>query len=255
MAQRKGLRPRVLSATFGIVFLLMAIIAYWFATGPGSSYKYTPDVTQWALAAYLFAGAALLAGVGVVAVGEMRSLDRRIEQAENEGGVETIVEEVVAMEEERNPDVESEGLPPPLEEAPAASDHVDQDIDDLLVSLEEIETVTEETEQQAPSARPEPAAEPAPTRRVITETRRTTSTQLEALKRRRQAVPAFFAGPALTSVGIVAITAALLPGSGANGMLQSNYQLNTAALLGIGYSFGFAALFAVLAIFGMLRTK
>lgn len=255
MAQRKGLRPRVLSATFGIVFLLMAIIAYWFATGPGSSYQYTPDVTQWALAAYLFAGAALLAGVGVVAVGEMRSLDRRIEEAENEGGVETIVEEVVAMEGQESPSAESEDLPPPLEEAPATSDHVDQDIDDLLVSLEEIETVTQETAQEAPAPEPEAAPEPVSSRRVFAETRRRTSTQIEALKRRRQAVPAFFAGPAITSVGIVAITAALLPGSGAGGMLQSLPELNTAALLGIGYSFGLAALFAALAIFGMLRSK
>lgn len=255
MAQRKGIRPRVLSATFGIVFLLMAIVAYWFATGPGSAYKYAVDATQWALTAYLFAGAALLAGVGIVAVGEMRSLDRRIEAAENEGGVETIVEEVVALEEQPNPTADSEDLPPPLEESPATSDHVDQDIDDLLVSLEEIETVTEETAQEAPAETHEAATAPASTRRVFAETRRRTSTELESLKRRRQAVPAFFAGPALTSVGIVAITAALLPGSGTGGMLQNFPELNTAALLGIGYSFGIAALFAALAIYGMLRSR
>ncbi len=246
MPGRGVLRPRNLAAIFGGFILVMAIVSWYFATGPGSGYRYGPDLTRWVYAAYLIAAAALLSGIGAVALGSMRHLDHLIEEAE----VETMKDHPEAETGPAEPEA-SEALPPPLTEAPAEKDHVDQDIDELLVSLQEIETNAEQAEEEAVVE--EAAGEPVAERPVFASGDTKASWNLEKWKRRRAEVPAYFAGPALIAIGIVGVCAAMLPG--ADAMLQTYNQLNTALILGMGYAYGGIALYAGLSVYAILRQR
>ncbi len=64
MARKRVLRPRTLGLIFGGYVVLIAIIAWYFATGAGSNYVYGPDMTRWAYTAYLVSAAALLSTYG-----------------------------------------------------------------------------------------------------------------------------------------------------------------------------------------------
>lgn len=249
MPGRGVFRPRVLAAIFGGFVLVIAIISWWFSTGPGSGYVYGPDLTRWVYATYLIVAAVLLSGIGVVAVGSMRHLDHLIDEAEMEAMKGNPGDGVELTEHE-----ESEALPPPLREAPAGKDQVDQDIDELLVSLQEIETSAERAEEELVEEFVEEVAEePAAERRVFASAGKKASWTLEKWKRRRAEVPSFFAGPALISIGIIGVAAAMLPG--ADAMLQTYNQLNTALILGMGYTYGGIALYAALSVYAILRHK
>ncbi len=222
MPGRGILRPRVLAAIFGGYVLVIAIASWLFASGLEHPW-YPADLSRWVYAIYMIVAAALLGGIAVIAVSSMRHLDHLIDEAE------------LAEHEE------SEALPPPLKEAPVSRDHVDQDIDELLVSLQEIETNAEQGE------------EPAVERRVFAGAGWSASWILEKWKRRRGEVPSFFAGPAIMSIGIIGVCAAMLPA--ADAMLQSYYQLNTALILAMGYAYGGIALYAGLSVYAILRQK
>jgi len=230
MVSERVLRPRTLSAVFGAYFLLMAVVAWY--SGQTLGYHYTVDVTRFSFMVFLIAGAIFVVGVGFAAVLSARSLDARIERLE--GTVEpaaTSFEEVVI--EETVPDE----VPPPLDETPETQgDHVDRDIDELLVSLQEMEEDAGTTEEAAEVEAPAPASRPV-SRTVqprpvgaLADTRR-----LTMLRKKRDGLAAYFAGPALASIGVLGISAAMLPGS--DGFLQTYFQLNTSLLLGLAYTF------------------
>jgi type IV secretory pathway VirB2 component (pilin) len=237
---RSRLRPRAVNGALGGYVLVIAIIAWWFANSPtGSGYAYGPETTRWALFAYMVTAGALLSGLAGVAVSAMRHMDRRIDAAEGAA---------LPAPPEAEPDLSGEAPPPPLEETPEGRDHVDQDIDDLLVSLQEIETTAEGSEQVVEEVAEVPAMPAKAPRMAAPSTR-----ALEALKLQRRQLPAFFAGPALAAIGIIAIGAMLLPG--ADALLQSWQQLNTAVILGIGYAYPGIALFTGIAFYAILRAK
>lgn len=226
-------RPRTLAMGFGVYFLVMAIIAYW--AGVSLGYHYTVDITRWTFTIYLLVGAVFLVAIGLGAVWTGKSLDAKIEKASGADASDDVVIEELVVEETITDDV-----PPPLQEDPAPSgDHVDRDIDELLVSLQEMEQEAETTgsaeveETEARSDRP--AAKPKPRSESQADT-----TTAEALREKRSAVVSYFAGPALAAIGAIGVSAAMLPGSDA--FLQSYSELNTSLLLGLGYSFvGIAA--------------
>lgn len=245
MASQRALRPRVLSAGFGAYFLIMALVAWY--SGQNLGYHYAPDVTRFSFMVFLIVGAIFLVGVGVAAVLGARSLDTRIEHLEARGASdESVVEEIVV--EEPIPDQ----VPPPLVENPGTSgDHVDRDIDELLVSLQEME---EDAGTEEEAGAPKPAPKVAP--RVAVPSRALTqgdTRRLSLLRKKRDGIGAYFAGPALASIGAIGISAAMLPGTDA--FLQTYYQLNTALLLGLAYTFvGIAAYIATSALL-LVRNK
>lgn len=248
MASERASRPRTLSAVFGVYFLLMAMIAWY--SGQTLGYRYSIDVTRYTFTIYLVAAAVFLVGVIVAAVLAARSLDNRIERLESSASPnEEAVEEVVV--EEETPDA----VPPPLEESVVPTgDHVDRDIDELLVSLQEMEQEAGTAENvepvEAPASRPR-SAQPAAGPRFAAsawEDRR-----LSALRKKRDRVVAYFAGPALASIGAIGISAAMLPGSDA--FLQTSYQLNTSLLLGLGYSFVGIAAYVAASVLLAVRAK
>ncbi len=226
--------------------LFIAIIAWYFATGAGSGYVYGPDLTRWVYTTYMIVAAALLSGVAGVSVGSTRRLDRLIDEAEASRGAahsERVEAPVDAGE--------TDALPPPLREAPAGKDRVDQDIDELLVSLQEIETSAEHTEDEVVVEQVESAR--AEVREVVASGDWKASSNLDKWKRRRAETPAYFAGPAIFAIAIIAVCAAMLPG--ADAMLQSLTQLNTALILGMGYAYGGIAAYAGASVYAILRKK
>lgn len=241
MASEGVARPRTLSAIFGVYFLLMAIIAWY--SGQTLGYVYTASITQFSFTVYLMTGAIFLVGLAAAAVLGARSLDARIDRLEGvQEAEEEYVEEVVVEE-------TSDEVPPPLPDpAPAAGDHVDRDIDELLVSLQEMEQdagTSEAPEETEPSAAPRTVARAAP--------RSVDARLLAKLKRKRAGIAAYFAGPCLAAVGTIGLSAAMLPGS--DGLLQSSPNLNTALLLGLGYSFVGLAAYVAGSVLLLVRQK
>lgn len=240
-------RPRTLSIGFGVYFLLMAIIAWY--SGVALGYHYTVDITRWTFTIYLVVGAIFLVGIILAALWSVRYLDSRIEKLEGSADADADVpsEEAPVVEESIPDDV-----PPPLEETPAPSgDHVDRDIDELLVSLQEMEQEAESTDEAAEPQEPEPVrAAVAKEKRVST---LMGSRQLAALRKKRDGIAYYFGGPALAAIGAIGISAAMLPGSDA--FLQSSFELNTSLMLGLGYTFVGIAAYVAASILLMTRTK
>ncbi len=240
-------RPRTLSLVFGVYFLLMAIIAWY--SGIALGYHYSVDITRWTFTIYLLVGAIFLVGILVAALWSMHYLDGRIAKLEGSADAEAEAGEGPVVEESMPDEV-----PPPLEETPApGGDHVDRDIDELLVSLQEMEAEAETAEETVEVE--EPAKAPAKTA-VASEKRVSSlmeSKQLAALRRKRDGIAYYFGGPALAAIGAVGISAAMLPGSDA--FLQSNYALNTSLLLGLGYTFVGIAAYVAASVLLMTRNK
>lgn len=241
-------RPRTLSMVFGIYFLLMAIIAWY--SGVALGYHYTIDITRWTYTIYLVAGAVFLVGVVLAALWSMRYLDGRIEKLEGYPGDDVEVVEELVVEEPVPDDV-----PPPLvESASPGGDHVDRDIDELLVSLQEMEHEAESAGEMVEAEAPAPRA--TRSRTVGAEkpvARLMESKKLAALRKKRDGIMHYFAGPALASIGAIGISAAMLPGS--DGFLQSSFELNTSLMLGLGYTFVGIAAYVAASVLLMTRTK
>jgi len=222
------LRPRVLAIIFGTYFLIIALAAAIFVSGLKGVW-YRADLSRWVYVGYLVTAAVFLSGTSAAAaIGARRA---RAEQT----GAEVLGDRAEA------------GSPSAgqVQEAPAPSpaqpgkDSVDRDIDELLVSLQEMETQAEEAESPGPpSAAEETQKEAAPA---------------GALKKARPAAAMFMLGPAIASAVIVGLCAALLPG--VEVMLQSYHQLNTGVILGIAYSYGGLAAYTALSTFAMLRSE
>ncbi len=248
MVSERVLRPRTLSVIFGVYFLIMAIAA-WYG-GQTLGYHYTVDITRFSFMIFLLVGAIFLIGVGIAAVLSARSLDARIERLEAAAEPDTeVVEEVVVTEEV------SDEVPPPLEEAPVpAGDHVDRDIDELLVSLQEMEEDAGATEEVMEPEPPAPVPRTA-TRSVEARSRTTPAgaRRLAMLRKKRDGIVAYFAGPAMAAIGAVGISAAMLPGSDA--FLQTYFELNTSLLLGLAYTFVGIGAYVAASTMLLLRTK
>ncbi len=237
-------RPRTLSLGFGVYFLVMALIAYW--AGTTLNYHYGVDITRWTFAIYLLVGAVFLVAIGLGAAWTSKSLDAQIEKLEGRSSTDDEVIEEVVVESSMGDDV-----PPPLEDAPAPSgDHVDRDIDELLVSLQEMEQEAETVEETEPE---EPTPSRASARAEAPVKSRVDAKRASLLRKKRDSVLSYFTGPAVAAIGALGISAAMLPGSDA--FLQTYFQLNTSLLLGLGYSFVGIAAYVTASFLLIVRNK
>ncbi len=231
---------------FGVYFLVMAIISWYAAIT--LQYHYAVDITRWTFTIYLVVGAVFLVAIGLGAVWTGKTLDARLEKSSGDGASDDEVVDEVVVEETMTDDV-----PPPLAEEPAgpSGDHVDRDIDELLVSLQEMEqdaeTQTVEPEETAPPAR---AAKG--TAKASAESR-AGSKRESRLRQKRDSVVSYFAGPAVAAIGAIGISAAMLPGSDV--FLQSSFELNMGLLLGLGYSFVGIAAYVAASFLLLVRNK
>ncbi len=206
----KGLQPRSLAAGFGVYFLVIAFIAWGYAQSQGLWFE--KEITRWVYTTYMLVAAIFLVGLGGLGVAVRRSFTRQIHELDRRSA-------------SRNPG--SEGLPPPLPEAAAVKDHVDRDIDELLESLSEIEQTTAQE-----AAAMDMGVSEAPT--MVGPRDSATAAQRERLVQRSKQLGRFVLGPGLVAAIILGISGMMLPGS--DGFAQYQFQLNTALILGIAYS-------------------
>jgi hypothetical protein len=217
------LRPRSLSTGLGS-YVVTVFVAAWIHARTLPAPWYGPELSQVVYAAYLGTAGALLAGIVVAASRRTASLDRRIAEIDVEiraaKGITTQAAAVPAG---------NEGVVEP--------DDVDKDIDDLLGKLSDIgedsDEATAEVTHSAPPiavvASPPPSSVP---KELVAEK--------QGLVRARRSVFSYALGPALVATAYLAVSGAMLPGTGA--FLQSFHQLNTALILGMAYGwFGLGA--------------
>lgn len=236
MAKRSGLRPRTLSIVFGLFFLIVLVGMGSFALGLKSLW-YGPDLSRWVYVGYLLTGTVFVVGIGLMAMAGQRSLETRIALLEASQAHEVVPGDELGLG--------SAEIPPPLPEPPAGGEAVDRDIDELLLSLQEMEDT-------ATSATEEPRLAPAFARQDSRKSARAAvSAELARLRTARKSVGRYIAGPAFASVAMVAVAGAMLPGS--DGMLQSFYQLNTFFILTIAYSLGGLAAYILATGYLLLR--
>lgn len=207
-------RPRVLTAGFGIYFVVIAFIAWQFAQAQPTPW-YAADISRWIYTTYMLVAAIFLVGVGGLGLSLRRSFGAQIREIE--AGIASGSRGSMPS-----------SLPPPLPESSSAPDHVDRDIDELLESLSEVEaTVQQEAEAMDLGAE-------------TTYSRAGGMVDAEAdarrdrLLRRRKFLGRYLMGPATVAAFILGLSGMMLPG--VDVFAQTNFHLNTALILGIGYS-------------------
>jgi hypothetical protein len=207
----RSVRPRTLAAVLGVFFLVIAYLAWTFANAQGKWYE--SDITRWIYTTYMLVSAIFLVGLGGMAVSIGRSFTRQIRQLESQ------LSRGSGMS---NPNA----LPPPLVETTTTRDHVDRDIDELLESLSEVE---------ATAVRESMVIEGVPGAvSMVGATESEIETRKGRLQARRKLLGRFVAGPGLVAATVLGISGIML--LGADTFDQTNFKLNTALILGIGYS-------------------
>ncbi len=207
----RSIRPRSLAVAFGVYFLLIALASWGFSQSLGQIW-YHADLTRWVYSTYMVIAAVFLIGLGGLGLSIRRSFGRQIRELERQGGTSR--------------DEAPDALPPPLPETPQVQDRVDRDIDELLESLTEIETTTAREAAVMESGDTYSAAHGASSAPP--------GAQRAKLAQRQKFLSAFVAGPGLVVAIILGISGMMLPG--ADDFAQTYYRLNTALILGIGYS-------------------
>lgn len=227
MAKAGEPRLRTLSAVFGLYLLLVVAVAYVLA--PAAVVYLDPGATFWILAAYLLLGALALVGVCAAAVRAAMRLDARLRglgalQRKDAGATPTAVN---AADDDVAP-VLGLGTPDALP--------TDEDVERLLLDLRR---VGEEAVARAwPSPEPEGLSRRAA--EAAARLRDARGREIRRLTKAREAVAATAAGPAVASIGLLGVFAALLPAS--DGMLLANLQLNAiVGVAGLGGLIGIAA--------------
>ncbi len=207
----KGLRPRSLAAGFGVYFVVIAFVAWGYAQSQGLWFP--ADITRWVYTTYMLVAAIFLVGLAGLGVSVRRSFTRQIHELDRRSASS------------RNPG--SEALPPPLPETTVVRDHVDRDIDELLESLSEIEQTT----AQEAAAMDMGVSEAPP---MVGPRDSASAAQRERLVQKSKQLGRFVIGPGVAAALILGISGMMLPGS--DGFAQYQFQLNTALILGIAYS-------------------
>lgn len=208
----RSVRPRTLAAAFGVFFLVIAYSAWTFGNAQGSAW-YGSDMTRWVYTTYMLVSAIFIVGLGGMAVSIRRSFTRQIRQLESQPsrgfGMST-----------------SDALPPPLVETTTPRDHVDRDIDELLESLSEVEA-SAVRESMVIEGAPGAAAFAGATESEI-------AAKKDRIRGRQKLLGRFVAGPGLVAATVLGVSGIML--LGADSFDQTNFRLNTALILGIGYS-------------------
>src|SRR3989475_4844352 len=140
-----------------------------------------------------------------------------------------------------------EALPPPLPEPQSnLRDTVDRDIDELLESLSEVEA-TASREAQAMDANPSAGGGRSS---GGNEDDTKIGSKRQRLMQRRKFLGRYLIGPGVIASLILGLSGVMLPG--ADGFAQFNHRLNTALILGIGYSWVGVGWYVALTVYGLV---
>lgn len=220
MAGTRGPRFRGLSAGFAAYLLAAAFVTYFLS--PTVSQYVDPGATRWIWTAYLLLGTVALVGACLGALRRAAGIDARIEELEQEE--RWVLEAATARS---RASLSSRSADPP---APS-----DRDVDRLLEELEQV--------GNSASVDPEPGeVDAAELGRVLDEAavrRERRGREVPRLRRARDAVAAAAAGPAVASLGVIGLFAALMPAT--DGLLLADLRLNAFfGLFGVAWLVGLA---------------
>ncbi len=238
-----SVRPGVLGAIFGAYFAVIFLAAWFFSQGLSSGW-YDADLSYKVYAGNLIAAAALIVGLGGIALSRSQFLDRRLVELNDKMETAGVADAALAAA----PD----GLPPPLPEAPV-KDHVDRDIDDLLESLSEMETTTVKEAEELETVTL-PGAAPGEGQAIPTkEVEWDLAKKVDRVRRMRRSVPGFLVGPSAVAVLVAGISGIMLPAVG--GLLQSYANLNTALILSFSYWWPGLGAYVVASTYALLKQR
>ncbi len=220
MAGTRGPRLRGLSVGFAVYLLAAAFVIYF--VSPTLSGYVDPSSTRWIWTAYLLLGTLALVAACLGAVRRASKLDARIEAFEQE---ERLVLETATARSSAS--FSRNGAAPPVPS--------DQDVDRLLKELERV--------GESAASDPDPGeVDESNLGRVLDEAailRERRGREVPRLRRARDAVSAAAAGPAVASLGVIGLFAALMPAT--DGMLLADLQLNAFfGFLGLAWLVGLA---------------
>jgi hypothetical protein len=228
----RQLRPRVLAVGFGIYFAIIGIGSWQFAQGLPAPW-YPVDITRWIYTTYMLVAAIFLVGLAGLGLSIRASFSRQIREVDARLGP------VVRQSSQ-------ETLPPPLPDSnPNLRDTVDRDIDELLESLSEVEE-TATREAQAMDANPDAGARSYGGDEGDTKL----GSKRHRLMQRRKFLGRYLIGPGLVAALILGLSGMMLPG--ADVFAQANHHLNTALILGIGYSWVGVGWYVALTVYGLV---
>ncbi len=225
---RRTRLPQIQAAIFGSYVVFVMFTAWTFSAGLATPW-YGVEVSRWAYSAYLVASAVFLAGCGILAFQIQTYFGKRIRELNRQLG---------SLYWDWAPNATSE-------EAVVSSSSVeseDHDLDEMLVTVGEAQT--EEVQDVLLESSIEAAEEDAPVEiALVTVAQPELVRRREMLKRRAAYLTTFLTGPIVAAVGILGISAAILPGTEV--MLQNSPRLNTTLILGFAYGWaGLAGYFA-----------
>lgn len=223
-----GIRPRTLAGGFGVLFLIVGV-ASWQHAQTLAVVWYGPEDTRWIYTIYMLVGAIFLVGLGGLGLSIRSSFARQIRDLDARLG---------AMVRGA-----SEGLPPPLPDSMGGRDTVDRDIDELLESLTEVEATAAREAQRMDS-------EYGSTQSAYEVEDPGLASKRERLVARRRFLGKFLIGPAIVAALILGISGMMLPGYDA--FAQTFHQLNTALILGIGYSWTIVGTYIAATVYALV---
>jgi hypothetical protein len=223
------LKPRVLAAGFGGFFLIIAIVSWQFAQSlPGP--WYLPDITRWVYSTYMIVAAVFLVGIAGLGLSIRSSFTRQVRDVDARLGM--------GIPQSREP------LPPPLPEAGSnLRDTVDRDIDELLESLSEVEA-SATRDAQALDANQDVGSYAG------SDDDSALAAKRQRLVARRKYLNRYLIGPGVVAATILGLSAMMLPG--ADVYAQTYFRLNTALILGIGYSWVGVGWYVALTVYGLV---
>ncbi len=237
MRLSRGTRmPQIQAAIFGSYFVFVMFTAWTFASGLTTPW-YGSEISRWAYSAYFVASAVFLAGLGILAFQVQAHFGRRIRELNRELG---------SFYWDWAPDATSEETV-----VSSSSDSDDHDLDEMLVTVGESQT--EEIQDVLLQSSIEAAEEDAPVEiALVTVAQPALVRRREKLKRRAAYFTTFLMGPMVAAVGILGISAAMLPGTEV--MLQNFPRLNTTLILGFAYVWAGLAVYFAAAIFSVVTS-
>jgi hypothetical protein len=225
----RPLRPRVLAAGFGIYFAIIAIVAWQYAQGLPNPW-YGADISRWIYTTYMLVAAIFLVGLGGLGLSIRASFSRQIREVDMRLG--SMVRQSPG-----------EALPPPLPDTTSnLKDTVDRDIDELLESLSEVEA-SATREAQAMDSNPDSG-------RYLEEDDPKLGAKRQRLLQRRKFLGRYLIGPGIVAGMVLGLSGMML--GGADTFAQTNFALNTALVLGIGYSWVGVGWYVALTVYGLV---
>lgn len=232
MPMARAIRPRTLAAGFGGVFVIVAIVAWYFASDLPDPW-YDADLSRWVYTTNMLVAAIFLSALGGLGLSIRKTFNRQLRNLARRGSITSGA---------------SERLPPPLPEGADSTSRVDRDIDELLQSLSEIEEKSAE-EMEAMEA----GSESVPAMGSSIPVARELEGEARMLHERSRDLSRYLIGPGLAAALVLGISSLMLPG--ADAFAQTNHQLNTALILGIAYSWGALGAYVAATVYALVSPR